>query len=135
YFNPMMSNWVQITRESGWEGPENEVFNFLAPTFFEENSFNISYFMPSVNQNFTSEQVELGEKLFFDKNLSENQKISCATCHIPEKAYTDGKVTGLDNKGIPLERNTPSLLNSIFQQSFFWDGRSINIMDQVTAVF
>ncbi|TXD92846.1 cytochrome-c peroxidase [Gillisia hiemivivida] len=135
YFNPMMSNWVRITNNSGWSGPEDEVFNFLAPTFFEEDSFNISFFMPPVNQNITADQIKLGKKLFSDKNLSKNQKISCATCHVPEKAYADGMVSNFDNTGNLLERNTPSLLNVIFQQSFFWDGRSGNIMDQVTAVF
>lgn len=70
----------------------------------------------------TSYSIELGEKLFFDKRLSSNNQISCADCHIPQKAFTDGKrvSTGVMNrKSI---RNAPSLLNSVFLPYLTWDG-------------
>ncbi len=136
YMNPVTRNWVKIRLESGlWEGTENKPFNFDAPTFFEEDSFNVKYFMAAVNRNFSEKQVALGEKLFFDENLSENKRMSCATCHIPGKAYTDGMVANLDNAGNDLERNTPTLINSVFQKGFFWDGRSEGLMDQISSVF
>lgn len=136
YMNPITSNWVDIRMESGlWEGTDNKPFNFDAPTFFEEDSFNVQFFMPAVNRNFTEKQIALGEKLFFDENLSDNKRMSCATCHAPEKAYADGMVANLDNAGNDLERNTPTLLNVVFQQSFFWDGRSENILEQISSVF
>ena len=61
--------------------------------------------------------------------------MACATCHNPEKAWADGLAFNKDNSGELLERNTPTLLNSAFQRSFFWDGRSPNILDQVSLVF
>jgi cytochrome c peroxidase len=136
YMNPVTASWVAIRKESGlWEGTDNKPFNFDAPTFFEEDSFNVKYFMPAVNRNYSEKQIVLGEKLFFDKNLSENKKMACATCHIPEKAYADGLVANLDNLGKDLQRNTPTLINAAFQQNFFWDGRSENLMDQISSVF
>ncbi len=61
--------------------------------------------------------------------------MACVSCHLPDKAYADGLVTNLDNKGNPLARNTPTLINSIFQKNFFWDGRSPTLSDQITSVF
>jgi cytochrome c peroxidase len=79
---------------------------------------------------FGTEQ-ELGERLFFDKQLSIDGTISCATCHIPEKAFTDTrqpKSTGID--GSPLLRNTPTLLNIADRAVLFHDGRESNLDTQ-----
>jgi len=136
YMNPITRNWVAIRKESGlWEGENSFPFNFDAPTFFEENSFNVNYFTPATNRNPTDMKIALGKKLFFEKNLSKKGTMSCATCHIPEKAYADGMVSNLDNNENPLQRNTPTLINSVFQKSFFWDGRSANLLDQISSVF
>ena len=136
YMNPVMRNWVDIRKVSNlWEPVATEPFNFDAPTFFESNSFNQNYFTPSVNKNPTNNQIALGKKLFFDQNLSANGTMACATCHVPEKAYADGMVTNIDNKGKHLQRNTPTLINVGLQQGFFWDGRSKTILDQVSSVF
>lgn len=136
YVNPIMRNWVEIRKTSGlWEPVDTEPFNFDAPTFFEKNAFNANFFMPNVNKNPTEKQIELGKKLFFDNNLSANGTMACATCHVPNKAYADGISTNIDNKGKRLQRNTPTLINSAFQQSFFWDGRSETMLDQISSVF
>ena len=136
YMNPIMRNWVDIRKTSAlWEPVKNQPFNYDAPTFFEDNSFNLNFFTPTVNRNPTKAQVALGKQLFFDQSLSASGSMACATCHIPEKAYSDGLVTNKDNTGKNLQRNTPTLINTAFQQSFFWDGRSENILEQISAVF
>lgn len=136
HLNAVTANWVEIRKASClWDGSNDFPFNFDAPTFFEENSFNLTYFIPPVNRNFNAEQVALGEKLFFDPKLSRSNTMSCATCHNPKKAYADGLIANLDNTGNPLGRNTPTLFNVAYQQAFFWDGRSENLMDQITSVF
>ena len=70
----------------------------------------------------------LGKQLFFDVRLSGNKKISCATCHQLDNAFTDGlpQARGLA-KG---QKNTPTLLNSAFNRWFFWDGRSDSLWSQ-----
>ncbi len=136
YMNAITRDWVAIRKQSGlWEGVNNKPFNFDAPTFFETNSFNSAYFIPPANRNTSEIQIALGEKLFFDPNLSQGSVMACATCHIPEKAYADGLVVNKDNRGKRLKRNTPTLLNAVFSQSFFWDGRSESLEDQITSVF
>lgn len=136
YLNPIMRNWVEIRKVTDiWEAVQNSPFNFDAPTFFESNSFNIEFFTPPVNRKPTKNKIALGEKLFFEPKLSKNGRMACVSCHNPEKAWADGLVVNVDNDGNPLERNTPTLINSAFQQSFFWDGRAPDILSQVSAVF
>ena len=89
----------------------------------------------SINKNPTENQIALGEKLFSDPKLSENGKMACITCHLPNKGYADNLALNLDNKGKPLKRNTPTLINTVFQQSFFLDGRSNTLLDQISSVF
>ena len=136
YMNPITRNWVSIRKESGlWSGVDNKPFNFDAPTFFEKDAFNLTYFTPPINRNPSEKQIALGEKLFFDPNLSQTGKMACVTCHMPEKAYTDGIPVNTGNNGSPLQRNAPTLINVAFQKSFFWDGRAENILDQISSVF
>ncbi len=136
YMNPITRNWVSIRKTSGlWQGSNAYPFNFDAPTFFEEDAFNVNYFTTATNRNPKPQQIALGEKLFFEPNLSKGGTMACATCHLPEKAYADGMVVNLDNQGKPLTRNTPTLINAVFQRSFFWDGRSQTLLDQISSVF
>jgi len=136
HLNPITASWVQIRNSSGfWEGADNMPFNFDAPSFFEENSFDPEYFMQNVNRKNSTEKIALGEKLFFDKKLSKNGSMACATCHIPSEAYADGRTFSVDNRGNDLSRNTPTLINSIYQRGFFWDGRSEDLMAQISSVF
>lgn len=80
-------------------------------------------------------QAQLGKILFFDPMLSGNNKSSCASCHNPDKAFTDGFSKGLNfDKTGSLPRNTPTLLNVIYQKAFFYDGRAYQLEQQVFDV-
>ncbi|MDO7172795.1 cytochrome-c peroxidase [Mariniflexile sp. AS56] len=136
YLNPITRNWVDIRKTSQlWEAVTTEAFNFDAPTFFENNSFNLNFFTPATNRNPSGKQIALGEKLFSDPKLSASGNMACITCHIPSKGYADGMKVNLDTHGKPLQRNTPTLLNTAFQQSFFLDGRASSLIDQISLVF
>lgn len=79
----------------------------------------------------TKEGVLLGKELFFDPSLSLDQTISCATCHRPELAFTDGaaKSTGVNNR--QGNRSAPTLFNIGFHyKGVFWDGRSPSLEEQ-----
>ena len=78
----------------------------------------------------TPEKVALGKQLFFDPRLSGGNTMSCATCHLPEKAFGDGVALGKGEKGNTLERNTQSCLNVGFFTNFFWDGRDATLEEQ-----
>lgn len=136
YFNPITRSWAQLNATSGlWEPLDYKPLNFTAPTFFEENTFNVRYFESPNNRDADSATILLGKKLFFDARLSKNGSMACATCHQPDKAFTDGLKTSLGNDGQPVLRNAPTLINSVFNKSFFWDGRSGKLESQITNVF
>jgi cytochrome c peroxidase len=78
----------------------------------------------------TAEKVDLGKKLFFDRRLSGDGTMSCATCHIPDMAYTDGQEISLNYPTTKNWRNTPTLINIAFFKNLFHDGRVTSLEDQ-----
>jgi parallel beta-helix repeat protein len=78
----------------------------------------------------TAAKVALGSQLFFDPILSENNDVSCATCHHPDLGFSDGNATppGMDGSG--LQRNAPTLWNVAYAQNLFWDGRTTTLEEQ-----
>lgn len=136
HINPITLDWVKIRQRSGlFEDPGNKPFNMDTPSFFEEDSFNIDYFLPAVNRSNSNEKIALGKILFNEEKLSANRTMSCATCHIPGKAFQDNRRFSLDNRGNDLERNTPTLIYSVLQKNFFWDGRADDLENQISLVF
>jgi cytochrome c peroxidase len=79
----------------------------------------------------TRERVELGRRLFFDPSLSAYGRVSCASCHIPERAFADTLPTSAGVYGRAGRRNAPSLLNVTYRSPLFWDGRAARIEEQV----
>lgn len=78
-----------------------------------------------------SERIDLGRRLFFDSRLSANGEISCASCHNPDKAFSDGLALARGIEGRTGTRNTPSVLNAGHNSSQFWDGRRASLDEQV----
>jgi cytochrome c peroxidase len=74
--------------------------------------------------------VELGKELFMDSILSEDFSISCASCHIPEFAFSDTSAVSLGVRGQKGNRNTPSAMNMLSRPFFFWDGRAATLEEQ-----
>jgi cytochrome c peroxidase len=73
----------------------------------------------------------LGRRLFADARLSANGRISCASCHKPELAFTDGRATAQGLAGV--RRNTPSLIGAAWSPWQFWDGRADSLWAQATG--
>jgi cytochrome c peroxidase len=88
-----------------------------------------TYFIPRDN-TLTAAKVELGRQLFFDPLLSADNSVSCATCHDPHRAFTDGKKTAVGIACRKGARNTPTILNAMFNSTIFWDGRAKSLEDQ-----
>jgi len=84
----------------------------------------------------SAEKIALGDKLFHDARFSTTGKISCSTCHLTEKAFTDSPLSvseGINKaKGT---RNAPTVLNSAYFTTLFWDGRSPSLEDQALHPF
>ena len=84
----------------------------------------------------TTEKIALGELLFNDKRFSTTKEVSCSTCHLPEKAFTDSplKVSEGINK-LKGTRNAPTVINAVYAETLFWDGRSPSLEDQALHPF
>lgn len=85
--------------------------------------------IPSKNPQMP-EKIELGKKLFFDRRLSGDGTMSCATCHNPEQAFTDGQDISLSYPTTKNWRNTPTLISVAFNKTLFYDGRAKTLEDQ-----
>ncbi len=103
-------------------------------TFYSKNAFNPNAFVPGKQFEISPEKVKLGKQLFNDNILSDNNSRSCATCHVAEKAFTDGREKSMSLTDSPLQRNTPSLNYSAFQHGQFWDMRKDDLEGQSSAV-
>jgi len=79
----------------------------------------------------TPEAVALGAQLFSDPRLSGTGRHSCASCHRPALAFTDGRRQARALTGEALRRNTPALWNLAWSKQFFWDGRAPSLEAQV----
>lgn len=98
------------------------------------NSHKIDTFgdiVSPVNNPLTDEKIALGKKLFFDKRLSIDESISCASCHVPEFAFTDRKKVSEGVEGRKTERNSPSILNSGFLKTVMFDAHLTTLEMQV----
>jgi len=78
----------------------------------------------------TPELVELGKKLFFDPRLSSTGTISCNSCHNLMEGGDDDRTTSMGVNGLTGPRNAPTVWNSAFQASQFWDGRAADLEEQ-----
>ncbi|HEY1189502.1 MAG TPA: cytochrome-c peroxidase, partial [Gemmata sp.] len=78
----------------------------------------------------TVEKWALGKKLYYDKILSTDATVACASCHAPSKGFADGKrtSTGINNATGPI--NAPTVFNTAYNRFQFWDGRAASLEDQ-----
>lgn len=78
----------------------------------------------------TPEKAELGKMLYFDTRLSRDYSISCATCHNPRKGYSDGLSRTVGFGRAELGRHSPTIINSAYNHTQFWDGRAATLEEQ-----
>ncbi|EAY25555.1 cytochrome-c peroxidase [Microscilla marina] len=104
--------------------PDNPPFSLNTP-----DHFGNSFVIPNDNPT-TQAGVDLGRHLFFDKRLSSTNQVSCASCHQPAKAFTDGKAVSTGVNGRTTSRSAMSLVNLLWVDRLFWDGRSNTLEEQ-----
>lgn len=81
----------------------------------------------------TPEKVALGRDLFADPRLSRDGRVSCATCHHPDKGFSNGERFAVGVDGKPGKRNVPGLVNVGHAGALFWDGRAATLEEQALA--
>lgn len=85
------------------------------------------------NNPLTDAGATLGRVLFYDRSLSRNRTIACASCHLQEKGFSDPRALSIGFEGGHTGRNSMGLANARFYKSgrFFWDERAPTLEDQV----
>lgn len=78
----------------------------------------------------TEEKIELGKTLYFDPRLSGNNVQSCMSCHAPGAGYGDGMAKFIGFEGFNGPRNSPTIINSGYYPTNFWDGRAGSLEEQ-----
>ena len=92
----------------------------------------LDLYLPFPEENpITVEKTELGRRLFHDRRLSRDQSISCASCHDPERAFSDDRPVAVGVFGRRGNRNVPTIINRGYGRAFFWDGHVDNLEEQV----
>ncbi len=85
-------------------------------------------YLPAPASNpLTAEKIDVGRRLFFDRRLSRDGTVSCATCHQPERAFSDGRTIAVGVDGRVGRRNAPAIINRGYGRAFFWDGRETTL--------
>lgn len=116
--------WVKIP---SWNAESTNLFgdDFLNP-----------YYYSLLTKEKDSDSLRLlGKKLFYDAALSQNGTMSCASCHKPELAFTDGQKTSLSGvEGKRVLRNSPTLINAVFSDRYFYDLRATDLEEQAEHV-
>lgn len=79
---------------------------------------------------FTKEKAELGKQLYFDPRLSRDNTVSCATCHDPNKGWSNGEAVATGIGGQKGGRSAPTIMNAAFAPLQFWDGRAVGLEGQ-----
>lgn len=105
--------------------------NILLPNFFLDNDVRNEDNTPNNNQ-ITDNGATLGRVLFYDNNLSRNNTISCASCHIQEHGFADPTALSTGFDGELTSRNSMGLANARFYKNgrFFWDERAESLEEQ-----
>lgn len=137
YANPLSSQLLDVQNALGVAVfKEKRLLSTSARTLTDTGVFNADYFINFQEQAMTDQRIALGKMLFFNPVLSNNSGRTCATCHQPEKAFTDGesKSFAVGFNGVRISRNAPTLLNASFQAVQFADSRVSFLEDQASDV-
>lgn len=120
----------------GFQLSDENTCSFLSlyqmyPSLEDQGVGGLKTGLPPVRDGFSPEQIDLGRYLFFDPLLSKDGSLSCASCHVPELGFSDGRDRSVGVTGEKVGRSAPSLWNVGFLYSFFWDGRASTLEGQM----
>lgn len=122
--------WIFFTplacskKEKAPTGPTQTPVNLKIPLGLNED------LMVPEDNPLTQEKVELGKLLYFDTRLSADNTVSCATCHDPANGWVDGLPVSIGIGNQKGTRNAPTVINSTYFFSQFWDGRAPTLEEQ-----
>jgi cytochrome c peroxidase len=119
----------QPTQSTTGPGPIPQAGPLAAPKALQQVGLPVEATLAAIpaDNPQTPDKIALGEKLFFDGRLSVDGTVACSTCHDPAKAFTDGRPVSVGIGGRHGQRNAPTVLNAVYDNFQFWDGRSTTL--------
>lgn len=134
YLLPLQRVWSRYIAASGQLLQTAPVLNYQANHLFSSDALHMTGFGAAADT--AGERLtKLGQQLFFEKALSGNSRRNCASCHMPDQYFADGRERSESFNGQTLlKRNTPSLLYAGYQHAQFWDGHANSLEQQVKMV-
>lgn len=128
YINPLYNQYRG-------EQDNNSAWNASSQNIFSEDFLNPYYYTELKKEDDNKTLRLLGKKLFYDPILSSNNQLSCASCHHPTMAFTDGQAKSASIvKDHPVLRNAPTLLNAVYADRYFYDLRAFSLEQQAEHV-
>ncbi|MBC8086576.1 MAG: cytochrome C peroxidase [Phycisphaerae bacterium] len=137
YANPLARAIQEGRKTLRLTPPEDRrAFRSTASTLFDQDAIDPQAFAHPQNTVDSPGQVALGRELFFDARLSGDGVQSCASCHDPSRAFTDGVTRSASRVSADAAtmRNTPTVINAGLQNGLFYDLRTMFLEDQVDVV-
>jgi len=109
--------------------------NYTSTQFFDDDFLNASFYADIYPRNISKKRAALGKLLFYEPAIAHNLKGSCASCHLPEKGFTDGLRKSADfMSNNEMQRNTPTIINTVYADRFFWDLEESTLAKQIEKV-
>ena len=134
---PLYARLYDVQQRLGGNGKTSRItaWNPASRHFFSSR-FLDPYFYTELTEKEDSPALhQLGEKLFYDARISRNGKLSCASCHNPRLAFTDGRAKSESSvAGKSVQRNSPTLLNAVYADRYFYDLRAFSLEQQAEHV-
>lgn len=106
-------------------------YSYGVDTFPSHFNFPPLSFINSIQNPITNDGATLGRVLFYDRKLSVNNSISCGSCHLQSKAFSDPRPFSSGFEGGMTVRNSMSIENTRYSFNFFWDHRATYVEEQV----
>lgn len=140
YINPLYKTLGEVQRQlhlpsSAERWGKVASWNAASTNIFAEDFVNPYYYSMLPEEKDSEGLRKLGSKLFYEPLLSKSGTMSCATCHKPELAFTDGLATSASSvKGKNVLRNAPTLINAVYSDRYFYDVRAFDLEEQAGHV-
>ncbi len=124
---------LSLAATLAWAGAFAAPASAPTPAAFQQWRLPAKVPHPAGNEP-SAARTELGQMLFFDKHLSGDGSLSCASCHVPELGWSDGKPVSIGIGGKPMARNSQSLVNvGYYPGPLMWAGQKKHLEDQVNG--
>jgi cytochrome c peroxidase len=121
-----------MLRPSLWLAP---LLMILAGTAVSATPLGLPEVSIPANNPQTEAKIKLGDKLFHDARFSADGKVSCSTCHDKAKGFTDNLPVSIGFNSLTGTRNAPTIINSAYMTTLFWDGREPDLEGQSKGPF